>query len=304
MHREGVPVDTDRVIVTTGVQQAVSLLAAHHLRPGALVITEPATSLGALDAFRAVGARIEAAPAGPEGIDGLLHLAAERQPALIYVIPTHNNVTGEVTSVFERRHIARFAEETGTTVIEDRSHAGVGFIDELPPPLASFSQTAEMAVADSMSKRAWTGLRVGWIIAPPSAVGPHGRAKGVADLGTPQLSQCIAAKLLHKAPEIDQERRATAFACLRVLSRELERHLPEWEWQEPTGGLSLWVRLPGADAKQYALRAGAAVLPGPLLSAPGYVTDRIRVSYHLPEDQLTEGVGRLATAWKQYRRHT
>jgi DNA-binding transcriptional MocR family regulator len=305
MSSEGVPATADQIVVTTGVQQAVTLLAAHYLRPGSLVITEPATSLGALDAFRAVGAQIEAAPPGMNGIDGLLQLAAERKPALIYVIPTHNNVTGEVMTALERRRIARFAEETGTPVIEDRSHGGVGFEDELPAPLASFSSTAEIAVVDSMSKRAWAGLRVGWVVAPRTAVGALQRAKSVADLGTPHLSQHVAVKLLRMAPEIDAERRATAQQRLQVLSRELREQLPSWEWVEPTGGLSLWVRLPGADAKRYAqlaLRAGAAVLPGPLLSAPGYFTDRIRVSYHLPEQQLIEGARRLAAAWDLYTR--
>jgi DNA-binding transcriptional MocR family regulator len=143
------------------------------------------------------------------------------------------------------------------------------------------------------------------MVAPPSALGALQRAKSVADLGTPHLSQHVAAKLLRMAPEIDAERRATAQRRLHVLSRELRERLPSWEWTEPTGGLSLWVRLPGADAKRYAqlaLRAGAAVLPGPLLSAPGYFTDRIRVSYHLPEEQLVEGARRLAAAWDMYHR--
>lgn len=305
MRLEGVPAEKDTIIVTTGTQQALSLLASHYLRPGDLVIVEAATSLGALDAFRAVGSRVETIPDPPrgDGIDQLLRLASDRRPSLIYLIPTHNNVTGAVVGSLERRRIARFAEETGIPVIEDRSHSSVGFTSPLPPPLASLTSTAEMAVVDSMSKRAWSGLRVGWIVAPPSAIGPLGRAKSVADLGTPQLSQYVAQRTLDRAAEVDAERRDTAWRRLRLLSEELRTRLPEWEWEEPTGGLSLWIRLPGGNARQFAqhaLRTGVAVLPGPLLSAGGHYADRIRVSYHLPEAELVEGAARLQRAWARY----
>jgi DNA-binding transcriptional MocR family regulator len=83
----------------------------------------------------------------------------------------------------------------------------------------------------------------------------------------------------------------------------LQRLLPSWSWTPPAGGLSLWVRLPHGDATgfaQMALRHGVAVVPGPLASADGAGADRLRLPFVHDAETMTEGVGRLARAWRAY----
>jgi DNA-binding transcriptional MocR family regulator len=87
------------------------------------------------------------------------------------------------------------------------------------------------------------------------------------------------------------------------LTKLLSRHLPEWSWEEPAGGLSLWVRLPRGDASafaQAALRHGVAVVPGALASPTGGCADRLRIPYVLDAAPMKEGVERLARAWDAY----
>jgi DNA-binding transcriptional MocR family regulator len=90
---------------------------------------------------------------------------------------------------------------------------------------------------------------------------------------------------------------------LAALESSLTRLLPDWQWQTPSGGLSLWVRLPAGDAAGFAQvceRFGVTIVPGPVFAADGAHREYIRLPFTLPPEQLQEGVRRMATAWQSY----
>ncbi len=125
----------------------------------------------------------------------------------------------------------------------------------------------------------------------------------MADLGGSLLSQLAAVRLLAKADAVREMRRKQMRERFDWLTRLLARHLPEWTWVPPAGGLSLWVRLPRGNANelaQVALRHGVSVVPGSLASPDGGFSDHLRLPFVLDKEPMEEGIQRLARAWAAY----
>ena len=301
----GVPTTAQQILITTGDQQAISLLVDMFARSGDTVVVENPTSPGALDAFRTAGVHLRSVPVDQHGasLDELDKLVAGTPVRLIYLIPTFHNPTGVVLSPERRRRVARLARELQVTVIEDMSHANIALRSQPQPPIAQATQSSWLITIGSMSKLFWGGLRVGWIRAAEPIINRLMRHKAVADLGTPLLSQLVAARLLPRAEEVQSERQAMLVARLERISRLIGAALPSWRWHAPEGGLSLWIKLPSGQASafsQVALRHGVAIVPGTLLSADGSHDDHLRLSFGLDPEVLDIGIDRLACAWQAY----
>lgn len=298
----------DEVLVTTGAQQALSLLAASYVRGGDSVAVEDPGFPNAFDVFRAAGADLAPLPLDREGLDldALEDLCAARPPRLVYVTPTHQSPTGAVLGAGRRRRLARIAERYRVTIVEDTALADIPLCDEPPPPaVAHYLPDSPVLLIGSMSKLFWGGLRVGWIRAPKPVIRQLIRLKLMADIATPIPSQLMATALLPRTGEARDLRRAQYVPRLKRLSQALDEHLPEWSWTAPVGGFTLWARLPdGADARAFAaaaLRDGVAIAPGPRLSAEERHGDCVRLAFMLDPDGLERGVELLAETWARWR---
>ncbi len=301
----GLPTTENQILVTTGAQQAISLVAACYLQRGDNVIMENPTYFGAIDALRAAGARLLGLRVGQHGIrPELLRAQMETAlPRLIYLQPTFQNPTGTVLPTFQRREIVRLAAEFNVPLVEDNTLADLCLTQDTPPPLASYVQAATIITIGSMSKLFWAGLRVGWIRAPQSLISRLGRVKVVNDLGSSVLNQAIAAHLLPETNRIKTLRREELGAKLELLENLLASCLPDWKWVRPPGGIFLWVKLPTGEASafaQVALRYGVVVVPGTTMSLDDSHSDYLRLPFSLDAVTLTEGIRRLATAWEAY----
>jgi DNA-binding transcriptional MocR family regulator len=303
--RSGLPTTADQVLVTSGAQQAIMLVGALLLSPGDAVVVENPTYLGAIDILTSRGAKLLPVPVGREGtrIEALREIARRARPRLLYLMPTFQNPTGALMPERERRAAAKLSAELSIPILEDNTLADLSLGVEPPPPIAAFAPAAPILTVGSLSKLFWGGLRVGWIRASEDLLARIARLKIIADLGGSILSQLAALKLLARAERIKQKRRAQVRGRFELLTGLLARHLPEWEWTPPAGGLSLWVRLPRGDANEFAqiaLRHGVSVVPGPLTSPDGSFADHLRLPFVLDRKPMEEGVARLAQAWAVY----
>jgi DNA-binding transcriptional MocR family regulator len=152
----------------------------------------------------------------------------------------------------------------------------------------------------SLSKLFWGGLRVGWIRGPQSLVARLTHLKVTADLSGSAVSQALAAHLLSHRDEVTRRRRRQSAERLEHLSALLGKHLPEWTFVRPEGGLTLWVRLPSPAAEELArvaLRHGVSIVPGPVHSPSGGSRDHVRLPFVMDAETMAEGVARLARAW-------
>lgn len=304
---QGVPSSEGEILVTGGAQQAISLAARSLASAGALVVIEDPTFPGAVDAFQIAGARVLTVPVRQFGadIDLIKQTVIENRVRAVYLMPTFHNPTGAVMPTETRKELARFSRVAELPILEDNTLYDTALGSAPPPPLAAYSRGAHVISIGSLSKVYWAGLRVGWIRAPRSTIAQLGRLKAVADLGTSLPSQAIALGLLARSGEIGQLRCDELAARLTRLEELLRRHLPEWSWRRPEGGLTLWVRFPEGSATeltQMALRRGVSIAPGSLMSTTGRFDDFVRLSFDHEESVLAEGVRRLASAWRSYRR--
>jgi len=144
---------------------------------------------------------------------------------------------------------------------------------------------------------------VGWVRAPEPIIQRLARLKSAMDLGCPPLTQAIAAQLLGVVGEARTLRRQQLKPRRDLLVALLRRHLPDWKFRVPSGGVFLWVKLPGGDAREFAqvaLRHGVAVLPGPVMSATETQARFLRLPFLGTPEVLKSGVSRLVTAWRDY----
>jgi DNA-binding transcriptional MocR family regulator len=301
--RLGLPADPSQVIVTTGAQQAIDLLIRSEVRPGQPVAVEDPTFPGALDALHRAGARVIGMPAG-DGLDPerLEHVVRTHSPAMVYLIPTHHNPTGQVMPAGHRHRVVRLAAaHPDTLFVDDMTLAELALTDgPRRPPLAALGpRLPNLASVGSLSKVYWGGLRTGWVRGSEGLIARVATAKAAADQGSAAFGQAIAAALLRGQHEdIVKWRGGWLRSRHDALADALRASLPGWTWPEPDGGLSLWVRLPGdADSgafAQAALRRGVAVVPGRLLSAGSQANGHLRLAFAQPPDVLRAAVRALA----------
>jgi DNA-binding transcriptional MocR family regulator len=291
------PTDPAQIVVTSGAQDALRLLAAA-LRPDTLVATCP-TYPGLLGAF-GPGRRVVPLPLGPSGPDpGAVERAARSAGTLVYLMPTGHNPVGHVLPTQARQAIAAVADRAEATIVEDLAladlHLGPG---PAPPPLAALSP--RVVAVGSVAKLLWGGLRVGWIRADEPLRSTLIAAKPVAAA----VSQAVTERLLAGVDEAWLSAHRTALARRRDhLAGLIADRLPAWRVTRPAAGLSMWVEVPVADVATFAhtaARHGVLIAPGATACVDRRHHQFTRLSFAEQFDTLTLAADRLAVAWRSY----
>ncbi|MEU2349844.1 PLP-dependent aminotransferase family protein [Modestobacter sp. NPDC049651] len=287
--RDGLPTDAEQVLVTSGSQQALWLLAQVLVGPGDGVVVEEPTYRGALEVFRARGATLTSVPVRPDGPDlDLLAHALRRRPRVLYCQPVAHNPTGSSIGAGVRRALADLlAAHEDVVVVEDASSADLVLDDRgVRPFLATATPPDRTIVVGTASKLLWGGLRVGWVRAPHPVIARLIALRRAVDLGSAVIEQMLAADLLAGTDRARAERSSALRARLASTEDLLHELRPDWRWGRPAGGTALWVDT-GGDAVALAERArrrGTSVVPGPAFSAHGGFGSHLRLPlWHPPE---------------------
>ena len=305
----------DNLIVTTGSQQALDLLGKCMISPGDKVIVEGPTFLATIQCFRLYGAEVISAPVDGNGVivEELEKLMVGHQPKLVYLIPTFGNPSGATLSLERRKRVLELAVQHQTLVVEDDPYGDLYF--DAPPPaslLALSSQVpgsrAWLAHCGSLSKVLSPGLRIGWMVAPAELLARAVMCKQFSDAHTSTFAQATAAQYLqagHMPATLAKVRKVYALRA-KVMMEALRAELGDaLEFNEPQGGLFLWVKLTGkggklADANMLAkkaIEAGVAFVPGAPFFSQNPDNATFRLSFATAdEDKIREGVARLAKA--------
>ncbi|RFU82829.1 PLP-dependent aminotransferase family protein [Streptomyces triticagri] len=304
----GLPTGADDLIVTSGSQQGLSLLATALVEPGDTVLVEDPCYLAALQVFAFAGARVVPVPCDDDGIDpaALDALVAAERPKLLYTVPTFQNPTGRTMPVERRAAVAEVAVRRGLWIVEDDPYGELRFEGERVPWIAAQEGAAERTVLlGSFSKVMAPGLRLGWLRAPGALLRACAVAKQAADLHTPTVNQLAAARYLAER-DLDAHvaRVATVYGERRdVLLAGLPDSLPEGSrWVRPSGGMFVWVRLPsGMDAGELLARAvseSVAYVPGAPFFAGVPDARAMRLCFVTQgPDELREGLRRLRSVF-------
>lgn len=306
-HR-GLPSSPDDLLVTTGSQQALTLVTAALVEPGDVVLVEEPTYLAALQCLGLAGARIVPVPGDDDGIlpDRLADIVVRTRPKLLYVIPTFHNPTGRTMTAQRRRAVAAVAARRGLWIVEDDPYGELRFDGSPQPWIAACADAHDRAVLlGSLSKTMAPGLRLGWLRAPASLRRACVIAKQAADLHTSTIDQAAAARYL--ADGDSQDRLAAMCAAYRDRRDAMLAALPQVlpagsRWNRPEGGMFVWARLPDhLDAGTYlpaALAHQTAYTPGAPFFAGPVDRSTLRLSFTThPPARIATGLSRLARAF-------
>lgn len=302
----GLPTRPDQIVVTSGAQQALSLLLQVLVEPGDAVLVERPTYPHALDAIRRRGARL--VPVGVnEGWDLELIASSLRQAAvrLAYTIPDFQNPTGRLMGDADRAALIAAAQRSETVLVTDETFSEVALDD--PPyaggirPLAAYDSGGRVVSVGSAAKLMWGGLRIGWVRTTAPLARKLVLARASVDIASPVLDQLIVRELLLRVDDVRAERARELTERRDALAGSLAELLPDWEFALPAGGMSLWARLPAPIATplaEAAARQGVRIVPGPAFGVDGVLEDYVRLPYVLPPAVLREAVERLAVAYR------
>jgi 2-aminoadipate transaminase len=305
MTARGLPTAADDLLITTGSQQALTLITAALVDPGDVVAVEEPTYLAALQCFQLAGARIVTVRGDDDGIDpaALADVLAAERPSLLYLVPTFANPTGRTLTAARRAAVAELTADYGTWVVEDDPYGELRYRGEAVPALAAQPAAAGRVLhLGSFSKVAAPGLRLGWVRTPTALRPALTVAKQAADLQTSTIDQAAAAAYLSTVDLHAHVRGLCAAYRVRrdAMVAAMPRTAPPGStWTDPDGGMFTWLRLPsGADSTALlpeALRRDVAFVPGaPFYAAtPDPATLRLSFTTNTPEE-ISEGMRRLA----------
>jgi 2-aminoadipate transaminase len=303
----GINCAADDILVVSGSLQALDLVNQTLLAHGDTVIIERATYQGALTRLTRLGVNAVGIPLDHEGMrmDALAAALADLKrrgitPKYIYTIPTVQNPTGTVMPEARRAELLKLAQEYGVPIFEDDCYADLIWDGRRPPALYAMSGNADVIHIGSFSKSIAPALRVGYIVAPWNALSRMLSLK--TDAGSGALEQMVLAEycaphFASHVPKLTRGLRAKLDTLMEALNEQFGTSA---EFEDPKGGIFLWVKLPDhVDALklyQAALAAGVAINPGPEWSTDkAYAGSRLRLCFASPShDQIREGVAVLA----------
>lgn len=299
------PVGPENVLLTTGSQQALDLVSKVLLDPADEVVTENPSYLGALQAFKLFQATFRTVAMDDEGAEpGALAEALAGTTKFAYLLPTFQNPTGRSMGPARRQAVARVVEGRGVPLVEDDPYGAIYFAEPPGPSLRSLAPDLTLALG-TFSKTLAPGLRLGWVIGPSAWVARLSQAKQSADLHTSTLSQHVALEVLRSGGmEAHLEAlRGVYFERCQAMLEALGEHFPRGSrWTVPTGGMFVWVELPGGvDAAALLPRVVAeekvAYVPGAPFHPNGGGLNTMRLNFtHAPAEVVRDGVARLGRA--------
>jgi 2-aminoadipate transaminase len=316
MARYNIMATVDNVLITTGSQQGLDLVARVLVDPGDVIIVEAPTFVGALQSFTAYQASYAGVPLDDEGmmVDVLQQKIVETHPKFMYVLPNFQNPAGVTLSKNRRERLVTLAHQYGVPILEDDPYGELRFEGEHLEPLVVLSARqngqqsgyfeGDVIYMSTFSKTLAPGLRLGWVVAPVEVIKKLVQAKQGADLHTSTFDQMIAYEVVSDGfldghvNEIRETYRQRRDAMLAAM----ERFFPDGTtWTRPQGGLFLWVRLPeGVDCEDLfkeAVEQKVAFVPGTAFYADGSGHDSLRLTFATcPSDMIDEGIKRLGKA--------
>jgi len=303
----GINCAADDILIVSGSLQALDLVNQTLLARGDTVVIERDTYQGALTRLTRLGVNAVGIPLDHEGMrmDALAAALADLKqrgitPKYIYTIPTVQNPTGTIMPETRRAELLKLSQEYGVPIFEDDCYADLIWDGRRPPALYAMSRNAGVIHIGSFSKSIAPALRVGYMVAPWNVLSQMLALK--TDAGSGALEQMVLAEYCapHFAahvPKLTRGLRAKLDTLMEALNEQFGTSA---EFEDPKGGIFLWVKLPDhvdtLKLYQSALAAGVAINPGPEWTTdPAHAGSRLRLCFASPShEQIREGVAVLA----------
>ncbi len=318
MARYGILATVDNVLITSGSQQALDLIAKLLINRGDRILTECPTYLGALQAFDLFGAEYVTVPIDDDGLQtSRLEDALRSGPKFMYILPNFQNPGGVTLSLERRQTLVQMSNKYGVPIIEDDPYGQLRYEGEHIPPLVVLDRIdlqrdeeyllGNVIYLSTFSKVLAPGLRLGWMVAPHDVIAKLVQLKQSADLHSSMFAQVVAYEVARDGfvdehvkliRHVYKERRDAMLEALK------EFFPTEVTWTRPQGGLFLWVTMPdGVDSGRLldaALRQNVAFVPGDPFYPGGHDGSHMRLNFsNATPEMIREGIRRLSVAVEQ-----
>ena len=315
MARYGILAGVNNVLITSGSQQALDLIAKLLINRGDRILAESPTYVGALQAFDLMGAEYVTVPIDHDGLQTCnMEQALRSGPKFMYILPNFQNPGGVTLSRPRRDELVSLSDKYGIPIVEDDPYGQLRYEGEHQPPLVVLDRTnlerdngyklGNVIYLSTFSKVLAPGLRVAWIVAPPDVIARLSQLKQSTDLHTSSFAQMVTyeaardgfmdehVKLIRK---VYSERRDAMLQALEAFFP------PEVSWTRPQGGLFLWVTMPpDIDSRKLldsALRQNVAFVPGDAFYPNGDSGSHMRLNFsNAQPEMIREGIRRLSIA--------
>ena len=303
------------LIVTTGSQQALDLVAKTLINPNDVVLVEGPTFLATIQCFRLYGPQVKGVPIDADGVkvDQLEEMMVKHKPKLVYLIPSFGNPSGALMSLARRLKVLELAVKYQTVVVEDDPYGDLYFGEPPPPSLLALTEQVPgsrqwLVHCGSLSKVLSPGLRLGWMIAPSELLAKATMCKQFSDAHTSTFAQATAAQYLRagRMPATLANVRSVYAERAKAMGHALQQELGDaLSFSQPQGGLFFWAKLTGIGGKpkdghafaKRAIEKGVAFVPGAPFFADNPDSSAIRLSFATADlEKIKEGIARLGQA--------
>ena len=292
----------DEVLISSGSQEAIDLIARVLVKPRDYVILERPTYSPAIDIFTRQGANLIPTEITPDGycLEQIEELMRKYKPRLFYMNPTFQNPTGYTVPAEQRKRLVDLAAEYHCLLVEDDSYPDIYFGAAPPAPFFAYDTSGHVIYIRSFSKYIAPGLSIAMVACRPGIMKYLLKAKSLTDSGTPLLNQKIFLHYFFSERMQQHLHKLRTALSIRKDIMEEELQSTGWQWNSPDGGFNLWIKLPGsASAGMDELLASCreqsiTFVPGSICDPLREMNSWMRMSYsYLNEQQLREGMRRF-----------
>jgi len=302
----GIETTESAILITSGSQQSLHLIAQCLLSPGDAIAIEDPSYNYSLPMFQSAGLRLFRLPVDEEGVqaEDIRQLFKKHRIKMVFLNPNYHNPTGTLYTSERRQQVMDVASELGLPIVEDDPFSLTAFEDDSPLPLKAMDAMASVLYIGSFSKIAASGLRIGWMVAPHAIVERLADARQQMDFGLSIIPQQVVAQFLkssHFEPHLERLRMQLQFKR-DLLVEALERELGDLvEFIIPHGGLHLWCKLipEVQDGKllEEAIKRGVVFVPG---SVYGSSSDYVRFTFaRARAEDIGPGIAKFAEALRE-----
>jgi len=308
----GISVDAENIIITTGSQQGLDLIARTFLDPGDIVITENPSYLAALGAFKVRGAKLVGIKIDKQGMktdlleETVKKLVNEgKKIKFIYTIPVGQNPAGTTMPPDRKKHLIEIANKYDLLVIEDDPYSYFIYDETVDiTPLKAYDEEDRVIYMSTISKILAPGLRIGWLACPSGVTRKLELIKQYMDLHTPTLNQFIVAEAIRTGLVSQHAHKLSPFYKKKrdTMLKAIKDYFPENVWYtEPVGGffVFVYVNKKGFDTGKLLYKAidkyKVAYVPGKSFHTDDTGENSMRLSFSYPPPELIEeGIRRIA----------
>lgn len=303
MSNREVRVSTNNIMITSGSQQGLDLIARTFVNYNDVILVEEPTFFGAIQLFQTLGAKVVGVPIDEDGIrvDVLEYLVNRLKPKFIYSIPNFQNPTGITMSLKRRYEIMKVVEKYGIPIIEDDPYGEIRYEGEELPSLKALDKNGYVIYLSTFSKVISFGLRVGWIVAPERVINKLSLVKQLTDLHVNTLGQHMICEFLRQGYYENHIKKIRKEYHLKrnLMIKELEENFKELEFYRPQGGFYLWCKFPdNIDFNlllEKSMKNGVNYIPANFFYANNEVESKfIRLNFTYPaNEEIITGLKRL-----------